>query len=41
MEQSVERIKELIFDHEKSSLVVTPNSEMIAMAAEDIELARI
>jgi len=41
MEQSVERVKELIFDHEKSSLVVTPNSEMIAMAAEDIELARI
>ena len=41
MEQSVERVKELIFDQEKSSLVVTPNSEMIAMAAEDIELARI
>lgn len=41
MEQSVARVRELIFDHKKPSLVVTPNSEMIAMAAEDSELARI
>lgn len=41
MEQSVERVRELINDHKKSSLIVTPNSEMIAMAAADLELAGI
>jgi len=41
MEQSVARVRELIFETPKTSLVVTPNSEMIAMAAEDRELARI
>ncbi len=41
MEQSVERVRELISDRGNSSLIVTPNSEMIAMAAEDSELARI
>jgi len=41
MEQSVARVRELVFETPKTSLVVTPNSEMIAMAAEDRELARI
>ncbi len=40
LEQAVERIRELIA-RDQSSLVVTPNSEMLAMAAEDRELARI
>jgi len=38
--QAVERIRELIAQAQ-SSLIVTPNSEMIALAAEDRELARI
>lgn len=41
MKQSVERVRELISDHSQPSLVVTPNSEMLALAAEDRELARI
>ncbi len=41
LEDSVKRIRKLINSREKPSLVVTPNSEMIAMAAEDKELARI
>lgn len=41
MDDSVLRIRELIAAKEKPSLVVTPNSEMLAMAAEDKELARI
>lgn len=39
--QAVERVRKLIADHSHSSLVVTPNSEMLALAAEDRELARI
>ena len=41
MKQAVERVRELSADHSQSSLVVTPNSEMLALAAEDRELARI
>lgn len=41
MNQSVERVRKLIADHENSSLIVTPNSEMLAMAAENQKLARI
>jgi len=41
MKQAVERVRELSADHSRSSLVVTPNSEMLALAAEDRELARI
>lgn len=41
MKESVERVRELVLDNQKTSLIVTPNSEMIAMAAEDSELARI
>ncbi|ODS50627.1 MAG: N-acetylglucosaminyldiphosphoundecaprenol [Halanaerobium sp. 4-GBenrich] len=41
MSQSVKRIRELIADHNQPSLIVTPNSEMLAMAAENSELARI
>lgn len=41
MNQAVERIKTLISNHSEPSLVVTPNSEMIAMASENKELARI
>lgn len=41
LEQAADRVKELIADHSRSSLVVTPNSEMLALAAEDRELARI
>jgi len=40
MQNSVERVKNLL-DEDKASLVVTPNSEMIAMAAEDAGLAEI
>jgi len=39
--EAVERVKKLISNRKQSSLVVTPNSEMLAMAAEDTELARI
>ena len=39
--QAVERVRELIANQSQSSLVVTPNSEMLALAAEDRELARI
>jgi N-acetylglucosaminyldiphosphoundecaprenol N-acetyl-beta-D-mannosaminyltransferase len=39
--EAVERVKNLISNRNQSSLVVTPNSEMLAMAAEDTELARI
>ena len=39
--QAVERVRELIQNRNQSSLVVTPNSEMLAMAAEDPELAGI
>ncbi len=41
LEQAVGRVRELIADHSRPSLVVTPNSEMLALAAEDRELARI
>lgn len=41
MNQATARVRELISEAEKTSLVVTPNSEMLAMAAEDPELARI
>jgi N-acetylglucosaminyldiphosphoundecaprenol N-acetyl-beta-D-mannosaminyltransferase len=41
IKQSVERVRELISDHGHPSLIVTPNSEMLAIAAEDHELARI
>ena len=41
MDQAVLRVRNLIADNKNSSLVVTPNSEMLAMAAEDVELARI
>ena len=41
MDQAVERVRELTADRSSSSLVVTPNSEMLAAAAEDKELARI
>jgi N-acetylglucosaminyldiphosphoundecaprenol N-acetyl-beta-D-mannosaminyltransferase len=39
--QAVERVRELITRSSQASLVVTPNSEMLALAAEDRELARI
>ncbi|MFP4198891.1 MAG: WecB/TagA/CpsF family glycosyltransferase, partial [Halanaerobium sp.] len=41
LEQSVERVKELTADRSQPSLVVTPNSEMLALAADDSELAGI
>lgn len=41
MDQAVLRVKELISREDETALIVTPNSEMIAMAAEDPELARI
>jgi len=41
MRQAVERVKELTFDHSSPSLVVTPNSEMLALAIEDQKLAEI
>jgi N-acetylglucosaminyldiphosphoundecaprenol N-acetyl-beta-D-mannosaminyltransferase len=41
MEQAVARVRELITDQSQASLVVTPNSEMLALAHEDRELARI
>ena len=41
MKQAVERIRNLISNHSRPSLVVTPNSEMLALAAENKELARI
>lgn len=41
LRESVARVRELIFSKEKASLIVTPNSEMLALAAEDKELARI
>lgn len=41
MQQAVERLRKLALDRSQSSLVVTPNSEMLAMAAEDQELAAV
>lgn len=41
LDQAVLRVRELISNGKKTSLVVTPNSEMIVMAAEDPELAKI
>lgn len=41
MKQAVARVKKLISDKQRASLVVTPNSEMIAMAAENRDFARI
>lgn len=41
MKQAVERVRDLVSTKNKASLVVTPNSEMLALAAEDSELARI
>lgn len=41
LRESVKRVRELISSKEKPSLIVTPNSEMLALAAEDNELARI
>lgn len=39
--QAVERVRELIANRSQSSLVVTPNSEMLALAAENRDLSRI
>lgn len=41
MKEAVQRVRELVFDHSQASLIVTPNSEMLAAAAEEPELARI
>lgn len=41
MKQAVARVKKLISDKQRASLIVTPNSEMIAMAAENSDFARI
>lgn len=41
MEEAVLRVRELITRRDETALVVTPNSEMLAMAAKDPELARI
>lgn len=41
LKESVVRVRELISSREEASLIVTPNSEMLALAAEDKELARI
>jgi len=41
MQQAVERLRKLTTDQSQPSLVVTPNSEMLAMAAEDKELAAV
>ena len=41
MQQAVERLRKLTADQSQPSLVVTPNSEMLAMAAEDKELAAV
>ena len=41
MQQAVERLRNLAADRSQPSLVVTPNSEMLAVAAEDQKLAAI
>lgn len=41
MEASVKKVEKLASQKEKSSLIVTPNSEMLAVAAENKELAEI
>lgn len=41
LEQAVERVRELISIQSQSSLIVTPNSEMLAMASEDKQLTDI
>lgn len=41
LEQSIERIRKLITESSEPALVVTPNSEMLAVAAENKDLARI
>lgn len=41
MKEAVARVEELVFQPDKPALIVTPNSEMLAVAAENKELAGI